>query len=108
MGTTQTYLQRSGMGAACLDELDKIAAAQKKPQFKRWLKNSLILAAGYGAGHGAGMLAEHGLKKLLGKKQIIRSKTGRIALYGATGLAGLGTMLARQRMMDEKRKADRG
>lgn len=96
------------MVRACSDELQKIAAHQKKPDFRRWLKNTLILGAGYGAGHGAGMLAEKGLSKLLGRKNIITSKAGRIALYGATGVAGLGSMLARQRMMEAKQRADRG
>lgn len=62
--------------AALRDELEKIADAtsareralrERRRALKKYVKNTLMVAGGYGAGHGAAMLIEKGLEKRYGK-----------------------------------------
>ena len=71
--------------AALFDELGKIAAAHpapdKKVQFKKWLKNAALVAAGTGAGTAAFMIAD----ELAGKNL---SPAMRTLLRGGAALGG--------------------
>lgn len=90
------------------NELLKIAEAeQKKPsKLKRYLKNSAIIAGGYGLGHGLGMLADKGAKKAFGEKwtkMVPESKKRWI--YPALGAASAGSFLANEYLNYKRQQA---
>jgi hypothetical protein len=72
MGTTVTFSHSGKLHAAFFDELVKISEPQpekpKEPVWKRRLKQGAGYALGYAAGHGAGMLVHHGVKKVMGDR----------------------------------------
>jgi hypothetical protein len=95
--------------AALSDELLKIAADQqaKKPStFKKVLKNSLLVAGGYGVGHGVGMLADKGLGKALGDKwsKMVPESKKKWA-YPALGAASAGAFLANEYLNYKRQQA---
>jgi hypothetical protein len=87
----------------------KIAEAQggpKQPTFKRWLKNTALIGAGYAAGHGAAMLAEKGVQKMMGRKwNKWQSPAKKRILRAGAGFATAATFLAAENMIRQRMKA---
>lgn len=104
-----TYLRplatREGLSAKVVDsftdELNKIAS-DRKSEFKQWLKKSLVLAAGYGAGHGTGNLIGAGLSKLMKERP-----QGLKYLGPAAGLLGLASAYSYNKMHEHATKRDK-
>lgn len=102
--------------AACFDELEKIAQdaaapapvqRKKGPGFKKWMKNTAIIGAGVATGTAAGMLTEKALSVLGGAKwKGLPAGTRRAALTPVIAAAGIGTMIAGERMMRKRIEAD--
>lgn len=99
---------------ALSDELEKIAAAtavkkeepKKSGGFKTWAKNTAIIGAGAGLGHGAGMLVDKGLEKAYGDKWAKWSTSTKKKIIGpALGAATAGAFLANQWREKKKEEA---
>lgn len=102
--TTPTFYLASATAFA--DELVKIAKAnQKKGQFKKWLKDSSIVAAGTGLGTGAYMLGERALAPRLGPKWNSLKPATRASVAGAASMAAtVGGLLLAHKLMKERQK----
>jgi hypothetical protein len=91
----------------------KIAEAtqppEKKSKFKRWLKNSLIVAGAAGTGTAATMVADKALGPHMGKMWNKMSPTMKRAVVGPLiGLTGIGAVLASQKLMQQRYKDENG
>lgn len=105
--TTPTSSLPSATLAGLSSELQKIAEETKSPKLKKWLKNTALISAGYGAGQGLGMLGEEALRAALGKKwNGWSSDTKRKVIGTALGLATAGSLLSVANL--EKKKAEYG
>lgn len=104
MTTTRTFSLASA--TAFTDELVKIAQAnQKKGQFKKWLKDTSIVAAGTGLGTGAYMLGERALTKKLGPKWGSLTPATRRSVAGAASAAAtVGGLLLAHKLAKEKKQ----
>lgn len=111
MATTPTFSLRTVEAGAFFDEFLKIAQAappEKKPVLQKWVKNTLIAGAGYGLGHGAGMLIDKGLELALKDKwQQIAPPTRKLFVGPALGIATAGAMLAHMHLANQRYEADR-
>jgi hypothetical protein len=89
---------------ACADELEKIAKAQQKQSLERkgkllrFLKNTALVSAGYGLGHGAGMLVERAVTPTLRRHKNY--------LPALAMVASVGSMLGAARLRKQLEAAD--
>lgn len=102
------------------DELAKIAEAQTlmqhpagqsvaKPSMKRWLKNTAIIGGGVAGGTAAGMLTGKTLRHLGGARWASMSPAAKkMILTPVIASAGIGTAVAMEKMMHERKAADLG
>jgi len=93
--------------SAFLDELEKIAEdrLEKSQQFKKWLKNTALIAAGTGVGTGTVMVGEKVLNHALGDKwRSLPPKTRMAIAAPIASAAGMGAMLFLQKLNEEKSK----
>lgn len=96
--------------AALSSELSKIAEAQfneeSRPTFKKWLKTTAVIGAGYGAGRGVAELGGHLLGKVLGPKfSNMGTDKQKMVLKTIIGLSAAGGAVAAQNMAYKKWKA---
>lgn len=92
--------------SAFADELEKLAEA-KHPTLKRWAKNTALIGAGYGVGHGAGMLAEKGLQTVAGGKwRKWQSPAKSKILRAGAGVSMAATFLAAENLLRQRSKAE--
>lgn len=96
MTITRTFSHSSVAAAALVDEFTKIAQAKKKGKLKKFLKNTAIVAGGYGLGHGAGMLADEFIAKKVLKNIPLEKKKRWVG--PALGAATAGSMLIAERL----------
>lgn len=95
---------------ALADELLKIAAEtgpapEQKPgeKFKKWVKNTALIGAGYASGQAVGMLVERAAKKMVGPAwNRWQSPLKSNILRGAASIASIGAILALQEQEREK------
>jgi hypothetical protein len=109
MTTTRTSSLPTATLAALRDELEKIAAEKpkKSTRLRRVLKAIGLHAVGYGLGHGAGMFAEHSIKKHLGPRwKMLNSVAKRRILGPALGLATGASVLAAHQLKKRVKEAD--
>lgn len=108
MKTTPTSSLPTATLAAFSDELEKIALSdENKKKAKRWVKNTAIVAGGYGAGHAAGMLAEKAVTHAFGEKFKKLQPATKMKLVGpALGLATAGSAAASLYFKKKREEAD--
>lgn len=105
MRTSTTSCLSSAALSALRDEFEKIADAERNAKLKRWLKNSAIIAAGTGAGTGAALLTNEGLKRAIGPQWRSLSPTMRKAILApAVGITSIGAAHAFRRLLEESHK----
>ena len=109
MATIETSSLSGAVQEGLFDELLKIAEdGEKKPgKFKKWLKSSLLIAGGTGAGTAAAMAADKFLTPRLGPKfQSLSPATRKLILGSASGLALAGSYLAGRKILEERHKRE--
>lgn len=106
--TTKTFTDSSARVAALKDELLKIAVSEEsKRKLKNFAKSTATIAAGTGAGYGAGMLADKAFQRMLGKRWESTGSSQKKKLLGAAlGLSLAGSYVARGWLDKERRKAN--
>lgn len=108
MATSQTSSLSSARLAGLFDELVKISEAQSnKEKAKQWMKNTALIAAGAGAGTGAGMLVERFAKKNIGPMFAHADPRTKAMILGA--LAGGGSIAASllaKKLYEERKKRE--
>jgi len=95
--------------AALFDELYKIAEAQpeseNKTKFKKWLKNTAIVATAAGAGTAATMVVDKFLGNKLGPTWKAMDNRIKMMIVGpALGLSALAPALLLQKRWEEQQK----
>jgi hypothetical protein len=109
---TQTSFEHLVGRAALFDELEKIAeaspdAAANRDKFKKWLKNSAIVAAGAGAGTAATMVVDKLLGDKLGKAwQGISPATKMLIIGPLVGLSVMGASYGGHKVLTERKKTE--
>lgn len=110
MKTSPLSLLHTASHAALSDELLKIAQEAQAPKpagFKRWVKNTALIGAGYGLGHGtAHLLDEKVLRPLVGEKWKKWNSPRKAGLMRAfMGITAAGGMLAAENLAYQRWKA---
>jgi hypothetical protein len=97
--------------ASFFDELEKVADSpatppSRKKKLKKLLKNTALVAGGYGAGELAGHLTDAGLRAALGSKYTNWSTPTKKRLVGmGMGLTGAAALLATAHMTQRTQEA---
>ncbi len=92
---------------AFTDELEKIAEEEvnNKQRFKKWLKNTALIAAGTGLGTGIAMVGDKGLRAGLGPTWKTLDPRTRLAILSAgAALTSSGAAALHKKMEKEKLK----
>lgn len=100
---TVTSFQRSARFVGLLDELEKISEASSNGEkFKRWAKNTAIIAGGVGTATVATMAADKALGGALGKAWSNASPKTKMLIVGPLlGLTAIGGHMAASKRGEE-------
>lgn len=97
-------IQEAPFRKSFFDELEKIseAAPSKKEKFKKWLKSTAVLSAGYGIGHGSAYAIDRVLSKNLNTIPLtVKHKM----LGPAVGIGGAAASYSIKKMIEHHRKS---
>jgi hypothetical protein len=101
------YSSSSARFVGFLDEISKIAEAQRQPtnkeRLKKFVKNTLLIAAGTGVGTGLGTIADELGRRYFGQKyKALSPKTQSIIVGAITAASALAT----NNFMSERMRAE--